>query len=273
MSSATSLLSGPQFRRAVRTIERNWLRFWAGAVITFLYMPIVIVVIFSFEQGAFSTLPWNGFTFDWYREMLNNSAAMQAILNSAIVAVVVTAAGTLLGTLGAIALVRYEFRFKRGYRALVIAPMTVPGLILGIALGMTFNFIEISRSLRTIMVGQLVFITPFVLVTVSARLRGYDPTLEEAARDLGASKWLVYKRVTLPLLAPGIISGALFAFTLSWDDFLIAFFTSGAQDTLPVWIFSTIQRAQTPVINAISTVALLVSIGLIAISLLFRDDV
>lgn len=272
MSSETGLASRAGYRRIVRALERNWLRFWTVSVLAFLYLPIVIIVIFSFEEGAFSTLPWNGFTFEWYREMLNNSAAISSIFNSAIVAVVVTIAGTVLGTLGAIALVRYEFPFKRGYRALVIAPMTVPGLILGIALGMTFSSLNIPRSLQTVMVGQLVFITPFVLVTVSARLRGYDPTLEEAARDLGASKWTVYKRVTLPLLAPGIISGALFAFTLSWDDFLIAFFTSGAQDTLPVWIFSTIQRAQSPVINAISTVALLVSIGLIGISLLFRDD-
>lgn len=259
-------------RRTIQKLERNWLRFWTAAVLIFLYMPIVIVVVFSFEQGAFSTLPWSGFTLEWYRELLSDSAAISSIYNSAIVAVAVTAIATVLGTLGAIALVRHEFPLKRGYRALVIAPMTVPGLILGIALALTFSYLEVSRSLRTVIVGQLVFITPFVLVTVSARLRGYDPTLEEAARDLGASKLTIYKRVTLPLLAPGIISGALFAFTLSWDDFLIAFFTSGAQDTLPVYIFSTIQRSQTPVINAISAVALLVSILLIGFSLLFRDE-
>lgn len=272
MSTDTSSDQSTTFRNAIRTLERSWLRIWAAAVVLFLYAPIVIVVLFSFEQGAFSTLPWNGFTLEWYRALLDDSAALSSIYNSAIVAVVVTVVGTILGTLGAVALVRNDFRFKQGYRALVIAPMTVPGLILGIALALTFSYLNIGRSLQTIMIGQLVFVTPFVLVTVSARLRGYDPTLEEAARDLGAGKLTVYKRITLPLMAPGIISGALFAFTLSWDDFLIAFFTSGAQDTLPVYIFSTIQRAQSPIINAISTLALLVSIVLIGASLLLRKD-
>lgn len=253
-------------------LERNWLLLWMVLVLGFLYLPIVVIVVFSFEAGSFSTLPWSGFTLEWYREMVASSTVITAITNSAIVAVVVTIAGTALGTMGAIALVRYEFPFKSGYRALVVAPMTIPGLILGIALLMMFNYLDVTRTLRTIMIGQLVFVTPFVLVTVSARLRGFDPTLEEAARDLGANRLTVYRRVTLPLMAPGIISGALFAFTLSWDDFLIAFFTSGAQNTLPVYIFSTIQRAQSPVINAISTVALLVSMVLIAISLLFRND-
>jgi len=257
--------------RLLRAVESRWLGAWALLVLAFLYLPIVVIVVFSFEEGAFSTLPWSGTTLNWYREMFASSTAMNSIYNSAYVAVIVTAVATLLGTLGAVALVRYEFPFKRGYRALVIAPMTIPGLILGIALLMMFEYLSVTRTLRTVMVGQLVFITPFVLVTVSARLRGFDPTMEEAARDLGAGRLTVYRRITLPLLAPGIISGALFAFTLSWDDFLIAFFTSGAQNTLPVYIFSTIQRAQSPVINAISALALLVSMILIGISLRFRD--
>lgn len=258
-------------KRAVRSVERNWIRLWTLLVILFLYTPIVVIVLFSFEQGSFSSLPWNGFTLDWYQTLLNTPPAINSIFNSLYVAAFVTTFGTVLGTLGAIALVRHEFRFKQAYRMLVIAPMTIPGLILGVALLMMFNYLEVSRSLRTVIIGQLVFVVPFVAVTVSSRLAGFDPTLEEAARDLGASKWMTYRRVTLPLLAPGIISGALFAFTLSFDDFLIAFFTSGVENTLPVYIFSTIQRAQSPVINAISTVALLISMTVIAISLYFRD--
>lgn len=256
---------------AFRALEANWLWLWSAAVILFLYTPIIVIVVFSFEEGAFSNFPWDGFTLRWYRDLLASSSALKSIYNSVYVALFVTAIGTVLGTLGAIALVRHEFRFKSVYRALVIAPMTIPGLILGVALLMMFNYLSITRTLRTVMVGQLVFVVPFVLVTVSSRLRGFDPALEEAAHDLGASRWTTYRRVTLPLLAPGIISGALFAFTLSFDDFLIAFFTSGAQNTLPVFIFSTIQRSQTPIINAISTVALAVSMALIALSLFFRE--
>ena len=272
MSTQTpSDAGGNPLRTLIGVVEDNWLRLWTALIFVFLYLPIVVIVVFSFEKGAFSNLPWDGFTLEWYRALLDSSSAINSIKNSLLVAVVVTAIGTLLGTLGALALVRREFRFKQLYRGLVIAPMTIPGLILGVALLMMFNYLEIVRTLATVVVGQLVFVVPFVLVTVTARLRGYDPTLEDAARDLGASRWTTYRRITIPLLAPGIISGALFAFTLSFDDFLIAFFTSGAQNTLPVFIFSTIQRSQTPLINAISTIALLISMTLIAISLLFRD--
>jgi spermidine/putrescine transport system permease protein len=135
---------------------------------------------------------------------------------------------------------------------------------------MLFDYLGVARSLYTVRVGQLVFVVPFVLVTVSARLRGFDRELEDAARDLGACRWRTYRHVTIPLLAPGIVSGALFAFTLSFDDFLIAFFTSGPLNTLPVYIYSNVIRSTTPVVNAISAVALLVSMTLIASSRYFQ---
>lgn len=257
---------------ALRWAERNWLRIWTGLVLLLLYTPIVVIVAFSFESGAFSTLPWSGFTLDWYRKLFASGQAINSIYNSVYVALIVTVIGTFLGTLGAIALVRQNFRGKTLFRVLVLAPMTIPGLLLGVALLMMFNYLEITRSLQTVMIGQLVFVTPFVLVTVSSRLRGFDPVLEEAARDLGASRWTAYRRITLPLLAPGIISGALFAFTLSFDDFLIAFFTSGAQNTLPVYIFSEVQRNTSPVVNAISAIALIVSITIVAISRYFQAE-
>lgn len=250
--------------------EGYWLPVWTVLVFLFLYAPIIILVVFSFEKGTFSSLPWSGFTTQWYVQMAGDSRLISSTLNSLYVAVVVTSVATILGTLGAIALVRGNFRAKGLYRAIVIAPMTIPGLILGIALLLWFNYLGINTSLRTVMIGQLVFVTPFVVITVSARLRGFDPELEEAARDLGASKWQTYRRVTLPILMPGIVSGALFAFTLSFDDFLIAFFTSGVENTLPIYIWSKIQHGTDPVINAISTMVLLVSILLIVASELIR---
>lgn len=258
-------------RRIVGGIERHWLGLWTVLIFAFLYAPIVVIVVFSFEKGTFSTIPWNGFTLQWYQELLDTPGALRALQNSIYVGVIVTTVATVLGTLGAIALVRHEFRLKRAYRILIVAPMTVPGLILGVALLVWFNYLEITTSLRTVIIGQLVFVTPFVVITVSSRMRGFDPRFEEAARDLGASKWTTYRRITLPILMPGIISGALFAFTLSFDDFLIAFFTSGAQNTLPIWIFSTISRGITPVINAISTIALVISMLLIVLSILVQE--
>ena len=257
--------------RLTRTVTSNWIRVWAALVFLFLYAPIIVLVVFSFEEGTFSTLPWSGFTLEWYAQMANNGQVLTSTLNSLYVGGVVTVLGTVLGTLGAIALVRYDFTLKKGYRVLVIAPMTIPALILGVALLMWFNYVGISTNLRTVMIGQLVFVTPFVLITVSSRLRGFDPDLEEAALDLGASRVQVYRRVTLPLLLPGIVSGALFAFTLSFDDFLIAFFTSGVKNTLPIFIWSKIQHGTNPVINAISTMVLLFSISLIAVSETLAD--
>lgn len=245
--------------RAGKAVERNWIQAWTALVFLFLYAPIIVLFVFSFEKGTFSTLPWSGFTLKWYQVMMDNSSVLSSTLNSLYVASIVTTIATVLGTLGAIALVRYDFRLKEGYRALVIAPMTIPALILGIALLMWFNILGISTSLHTVMIGQLVFVTPFVLITVSSRLQGFDPSLEEAAFDLGASRFQVYRRVTLPLLLPGIISGALFAFTLSFDDFLIAFFTSGVNNTLPIFLWSKIQHGTNPVINAVSTMVLLFS--------------
>jgi len=252
--------------RLFEVLDENWIKFWTGLVFLFLYAPIIVLFVFSFEQGTFSTLPWEGFTLQWYDELLADDRVVSSMMNSLYVGSVVTVVATTLGTLGAVALVRYDFRLKKGYRALVIAPMTIPGLILGVALLMWFNLIGFTTNLKTVMIGQLVFVTPFVLITVSSRLQGFDTNLEEAARDLGASRFQVYRRVTLPLLMPGIVSGALFAFTLSFDDFLIAFFTSGVQNTLPIYIWSKIQHGTSPVINAISTVVLVFSILLVVLS-------
>ncbi|USZ73713.1 ABC transporter permease [Natronosalvus halobius] len=262
--------TGIRLDSVLTVAERYWLPVWTGLVFLFLYAPIAVLIVFSFEQGTFSSLPWDGFTTQWYAEMANDTRLIRATMNSLRVGVVVTIGATILGTLGAIALVRSDFRGQGLFRGLIIAPMTIPGLILGIALLLWFNILNINTSLQTVMIGQLVFVTPFVVITVSARLRGFDPQLEEAARDLGASKWQTYRRVTLPILMPGIISGALFAFTLSFDDFLIAFFTSGVQNTLPIYIWSKIQHGTDPVINAISTMVLLFSIALIVASELIR---
>lgn len=271
LETDTGVDTGTPVESLWQIAEQYWIKIWAAGVFLFLYAPIIVLIAFSFEEGTFSTLPWSGSTLKWYGQLLNNSRLISSALNSLYVGSVVTVVATVLGTLGAIALVRHDFTLSKAYRALVIAPMTVPGLILGVGLLIWFKYVGFSTSLKTVMMGQLVFVTPFVLITVSSRLQGFDPELEEAARDLGASKWETYRRVTLPLLMPGIVSGALFAFTLSFDDFLIAFFTSGVQNTLPIFIWSKIQHGTSPVINAISTIVLLLSISLIVVSEMLLD--
>lgn len=268
MSTETNSQNDGDFsvKQVWQLVERHWITVWTAFVFLFLYAPILVLILFSFEKGSFSTLPWSGFTFEWYEQLISDDQLIQAAYNSLYVGAVVTTVATVLGTLGAIALVRHDFRLAKSYRALVIAPMTIPGLILGIALLTWFKYIGFNTSLVTVMIGQIVFVAPFVLITVSARLQGFDPQLEEAARDLGASRWQTYRRVTLPILMPGIVSGALFAFTLSFDDFLIAFFTSGVQNTLPMYIWSKIQHGTSPVINAISAAVLLFSIILVLVS-------
>ena len=258
-------------RSILQYIDQHWIQLWSALVFLFLYAPIIALIAFSFEKGTFSTVPWSGFTLVWYEQLISDSRLISSAINSLYIGVVVTTVATVLGTLGAVTLVRYDFKLKSIYRLLVIAPMTVPGLILGVALLNWFKYLGFSTTLKTVMIGQLVFVTPFVLITVTSRLRGFDPALEEAARDLGASKWETYRRVTLPVLMPGIVSGALFAFTLSFDDFLIAFFTSGVKNTLPIYIWSKIQHGTSPVINAISTIVLLFSISLVMLSYYLTD--
>jgi len=270
MSADSTHTPTASIRRVKQFFDRFWIGLWTLFTFLFLYAPVVVIVVFSFEQGAYSSVPWDGFTLKWYSELTRTSTAIQTARNSILVAVPVTILGTAVATLGAVALVRVEFRLKSLFRMVVLAPMTIPALILAISLLLFYNFVGISRGLLTIIAGQLVFVVPFVLLTVSARMSQFDPVLEEAARDLGASVWTTYRRITLPLLLPGIVSGALLAFALSFDDFLIAFFNGGAKSTLPVYIFSIIRRGSNPVINAISSVALFVSVTIILISELFQ---
>lgn len=246
----------------------RWLRWHAVVVYAFLLTPVVVLVVFSFSASRFSAV-WGGFTVDWYLRLAHNERVLEALRNSLLVATLATLLATGLGTLGAVALARLRFRGRTALEALMYLPMVLPELVLGIALLMFFVLVTpLPLGLATITLAHSVFGTAYVLLLVRTRLQGLDPHLEEAARDLGASSAQVFTRITLPLIMPGVIGGALLAFTLSFDDFVVAFFVTGpGASTLPIEIYSMVKRGVTPEINALATLILLASVALIALSL------
>lgn len=250
----------------------------AALVFGFLYLPVVILIIFSFNSTR-SVAVFTSFSTQWYAALVQNNELLDAARNSLLVGLVTTAAATAIGTLTAIAMERYRFRLRTTFDANLYLPIVIPEIVLGIALLLFFNQalfpflqnlfgIRATTGLHTITLSHIAFDIPFVYVIVRARLADFDRTLEEAASDLGADEWRTFQRVTLPLLMPGIIGGALLAFTLSLDDYLITVFTKGVQEqTMPLYIYSLVRRGVTPEINALSTALLVGSIGLVGLSL------
>lgn len=245
-------------------------------VYLFLYVPILILVIFSFTRDEFG-VRWTGFTLDWYVRLFNNERMMGAALNTLYVAFISTVASTVIGTLTALAMERYRFRGKGGMEGLLYLPIVIPEIVMAVALLAfsavlfdIFNMLTgqvLRRNLTTVIIAHIAFSISFVVVVVRTSLKNFDRRLEEAAQDLGADGWRTFWRVTFPLILPGIIGGALLAFTLSLDDFIISLFLSGpGTSLLPVEVYNKVRRAVTPEINAISTLMLLFSMGLVALS-------
>ena len=246
----------------------------------FLYAPIIVMSIFSFNASR-QVQVWMGFTLDWYARMIADERVRVAAQNSLVIALVSTIVSTVIGTLTALALERTRFRVKRMYEAAMYLPIIVPEIVMAIALLVFFNLaftwldqffgLKLKFGHGTITIAHIAFSFPFVAVVVRARLADFDRTLEQAAQDLGANEWQTFRHITLPLLMPGIIAGALLAFTLSIDDFVITFFTAGVgSTTLPLEIYGRVRRGITPDVNALSTVMLLASIVLVLGSLLIQ---
>jgi len=248
--------------------QSRWL--WASAITTylFLYLPLVIVVVFSFNDSKLNA-EWVGFTFRWYHQLFANDKMLTAASNSLVIALVASVAATVLGTLAGIALHRYKLRLLP---FLVLTPIAIPELLMGVSLVIFFVLVNqligiLELGLFTILLSHIAFCVGFVAIVVRARMQGMDDSLVEAARDLGATPFQAFRLITLPLLKPGIIAGALMAFTLSIDDFVITFFTAGAgASTLPLEIYSMIKIAVTPEVNAVSSLLMLLTLALIVIA-------
>lgn len=240
----------------------------AVLVYTFLYAPILVLVVLSFNASGSSTT-WGGFSTQWYGELLRSDDLIDAFKNTLVVGVSVTAISTVLGTLLAIGLARTVR--STVLDSLLFLPAVVPDIVLAIGLLSFFSLVGISLGLHTIVLAHVVFDMIFVAAMVRTRLGYFEPSIEEAAQDLGASKAATFFRVTLPLIAPGIVAGALVAFTLSFDEFIIAFFNSSpTAATFPIKVYSRIRFGLTPVVNAVATVLLTVSFTTILVAVLLN---
>lgn len=237
---------------------------WVAALTyVFLHLPLVVLMVFSFNRSRFS-VQWRGFTLDWFTRLAHRPDVLRAFRLSVLVGLTSTAIATILGTLLAVALARYTLRGRRLYEGLLYLPIVTPEIVAGISLLILFSTLGVTLGLGTIIVAHTAFSLPFVTVVVLARMAGMDRSLEEAAMNLGADELTTFRRVTLPQLLPGILAAALLAFTLSFDDFVITFFVAGVgSTTLPLVVYSMVRKSVEPTINAISTLMLIVTTVLV----------
>lgn len=239
---------------------------WTTLVLLFLFAPLFMVAIFSFNDGSISVFPIRAFTFRWYETLFANAEFRTALVNSLMVAGATVVLATSLGIAAAIGVHRYAPRLRTALRSGASLPMMVPHLILAIALLGFYNLLVIDLSLTTVILGHSVVAFPYVFLIISARMVGFDPSLEEAARDLGAGTARIFWEITLPLLAPAILTAALISFTLSFDEVVVTFFTTGTDNTLPMLIWSMLRVGITPEINAIATLTVIVSCAMAGVA-------
>jgi spermidine/putrescine transport system permease protein len=238
---------------------------WAAAIFgyLFLYIPLAVVVVYSFNDSRLNA-QWVGFTFDWYRKLFHNEEMLGAAWNSLLIGLTASSVSTVLGTMAGYAMYRFRLRLLP---ILVVAPIAIPEILTGVSLLIFFVAVDLTLGLVSIILAHIAFCVGFVAIVVRARLAGMDDSLVEAARDLGATPLQAFRLITLPLIMPGVIAGALMAFTLSIDDFVITYFTAGAGAlTLPLEIYTMVKISVTPEVNAVSTLLMLLTLALIVIA-------
>jgi spermidine/putrescine transport system permease protein len=266
-------------RRRVAPLEYTkqiWMRSWVGAILFFLYAPLLLLMVFSFNDSK-ANIVWRGFTFKYYGKLWENDALIGAMGNSLTIAFFATIFSLILGAMAAVMLWRFKFPFKGAVDGTMTMPIIVPEICLGVAMLIFFARVGWPTdlawpfNLSAITVAHVTFCFPFVAMVVRARLAGFNKEEEEAAKDLGASEFQAFRDVLLPHMKPSLIAGALLAFTLSLDDFVITFFTSGPNTvTFPVQVYSMVRFSVTPEVNAASTILIVLTVILTAIALKFQ---
>src|SRR5829696_7278740 len=247
---------------------RSWgLAVWSGLALLYLFIPIVIVVLFSFNdnQGRFN-FTWQGFTLDHWADPFANPDLAIALKNSILIALLSTVLATALGTFMALALVRYGFRGRGVVDLLVFLPLATPEVVLGAALLALFLTMAVNTGFATIVIAHTMFTISYVVVTVKARLEGMDRHIEEAAMDLGATEWATFRKITLPMIAPGVAAAALLAAAISVDDFVITVFNAGQTQTFPLFIFGATRQGVPPEVNVLATCLLVMILVLMALN-------
>jgi spermidine/putrescine transport system permease protein len=253
--------------------RKLWLRLWLAATFVFLYAPIAILILFSFNDSR-RNIVWQGFTLDYYAKAWANVSLIEAFANSLAIGLISTAVSTVIGGLLALGLWRFRFPGKPALEGAMALPIVIPEICMGVALMAFFlrtgwpTDLGWPLNLGPIIIGHVAFSFPFVAIVVRARMAGFDRALEEASKDLGAGEWQTFRHITLPYMKPGLIAGALLAMTLSLDDFVITFFTSGPETlTFPVKVYSMVRFGATPEVNAASTVLIVVTVVLTLIAM------
>ena len=243
-------------------LTRVALRLTSGAVLAFLYLPLVIITIYAFNESRLQAWPPTGFTLRWFGEAFGNPSILEAILTSLVAATVATAIALVLGTLAAISVQRFEFFGRQTISFFLVLPIALPGVVTGIALRTTIVTFGIDFGLMTIIIGHATFCVVIAYNNVIARLRRLSRTPEEASADLGADIFATFRRVTLPAMGTALLSGGLLAFALSFDEIIVTLFTAGAgTQTVPMWIYQSIQRPdELPVVNVVAFLMILVSV-------------
>ena len=264
MSDLMQNSSSPKTRKMLPVGHYRGLSAWTAVFFIFLYLPIVVLIFYSFNANRM-VMNWGGFGIDWYIKAFNNADIQKAVWNSLVVATVATGVATAIATIGALVLARGgNFHGKTVSLGLITLPLMVPEIVTAVAVLIFFSAIGMNLGLGNVIIAHITFCIPFAFMPIRARLEGMDTNLEQAARDLYASEWETFRFVTMPLLMPGIVAGAMLSFVISMDDFIITLMVGGAgSTTLPVYIYSMIRRGLTPEINAVSTMLLLASIAIV----------
>ena len=245
---------------------------YAMAILAFLYLPLLILALYSFNESRINAV-WSGFTLDWYLSLFKNRRVLEALTNSLIVAFASTIVSTVLGTTAAIALNKYQYKYKNVINGLLYLPILIPEIVMGLSLLVLFSQAHIPLGKTSLILAHITFCVSFVVITVNARLEGMRQELEQAAMDLYATPFQTFRYVTLPLAMPGIVAGALMAFTLSIDDFIISFFVAGPNSTtLPLYIYAMVKRGISPEINALSTLLMLATIVLVVLAQILQPQ-
>ncbi|MFC4536601.1 ABC transporter permease [Sphaerisporangium dianthi] len=257
---------GPRRRGRARRGERL-LFAYTWLVLLWLFLPIVVMIVFGFNDiKSKSNVSWQGFTLKWWGRLGDYPELTSALWNSITIALIATAVTTVLGTLMGIALGRYRFRGQGGTNLLMFAAISSPELVMGTSLLSLFVSLGVRTGYWTVVIAHVLFSVSFVAVTVRARVVGLDGSVEEAARDLGASTWITFWRVTFPMILPGVVSGALLAFALSIDDFVITQFTSGTTTTFPLWIYGAVRIGVPPQVNILGTLIFAIGVAIAVIN-------
>lgn len=251
--------------------RKTWMQLALAGTFLFLYFPIVSLIVFSFNDSK-RNITWQGFTLRYYEKAFDNAQLHEAFLNSLIVAGISTTVSTILGGMLGLSLYRYRFPIQGPYEGMVHLPIVIPEICMAVAMVAFFATVDMPLGLTTITISHIAFSIPFVAVVIRARMAGFDQSLEEVSFDLGANQWQTFWNVTLPYMKPGLVAGALLAFTLSLDDFVITFFTSGpGSTTFPIKIYSMVRFSVTPEVNAASTVLIVLTLALTLAALIIQS--